>query len=138
MSLSLDEKSGALQAFAALDILVLVMLLGFVANSLVHRAGLEVEMPQTAAKFQVPNERIILTVKGAAEPVYYLDSKPLAKGELVTALRRKRDEEGVRMVVVEADRRLPSMWLLRISGVIQAEGLDCGWLGEPTLPTVLP
>ena len=92
VSLSLDEKPGPLHAFAALDILVLIMLLGFVASTLVHRSGVAVSLPESATKFVAPNEALVLTVKGAVEPVLYIGSRPIVTNELVSTLKRKRDD----------------------------------------------
>ena len=136
VSLTVDEKVMPMHAFAAIDILILLMWLGFASASVVHLPGVAVELSRSETRFAVPNERLVLTVKGAVEPSFYIGAKPIAESELVQTLRRKRDEEGLRMVVVRADRRLPATWLKRLSGIILNEGLDCGWLSEP-LPTAL-
>ncbi len=133
VSLTIDEKPGALHAFAALDILVLIMLLGFVATTLVHRAGVAVQLPTSETKFPVANEALVLTVKGAVEPVFYIGSRLVSEKDLVSTLRRKRDEEGLRMVLLRADSRLPATWERRLSEIILSEGLECGWLAEPAL-----
>ena len=138
VSLTLDEKPGPLHAFAALDILVLIMLLGFVVSTLVHRSGVVVGLPESANKFVAPNEAIVLTVKGAVDPVLYIGSRPVAVSELASILRRKRDEEGLRMVLLKADRRVPSDWLQRLMVIVSSEGLDCGWLAEPELLSPMP
>lgn len=138
VSLTLDEKAGPMHAFAALDILVLLMWLGFVSSSLVHLSGVSIELPRSETKFAAPNERVILTVKGAIEPSFYLGSRPVTEEELVEALRRKRDEEGLRMVVLRADRRSPAVWVQRLSEIILREGLDFGWSGEPMPGTGRP
>ncbi|GHC55444.1 ExbD/TolR family protein [Roseibacillus persicicus] len=134
VSLTIDENPGPLHALAVLDILVLIMLLGFVSATLVHRAGVAVQLPQSQTRFPADNEALVLTVKGALEPVVYLGSRPIAEEELIGTLRRKRDEEGLRMVLLRSDRRLPAMMQLRLSEIIVAEGLDCGWLAEPGPP----
>lgn len=133
VSLTLDEKPGPLHAFAALDILVLIMLLGFVASSLVHRSGLAVSLPQSEIQFPAANEALVLTVKGTIEPVFYLGSRPIGESDLIATLRDQRDSEGLRMVLLRADRRMPAAWQARLSELILKEGLDCGWLAEPTL-----
>lgn len=138
VSLTIDEKPGPLHAFAALDILVIIMLLGFVAGGLVHRSGVAVALPQSATKFPVANESLVLTVKGAVKPVFYVGSRPMAKDELISTLRRRRDEEGLRMVLVRADRRLTVTRLSEVSQVILSEGLECMWLGEPSLTAPAP
>lgn len=109
------------------------MLLGFVSAGLVHRSGVAVTLPQSETKFPAPNEALVLTVKGAVEPVYYLGSRSVSEKELIASLRRKRDEEGLRMVLLRADRRLPATLQLRLSEMILREGLECGLLAEPTL-----
>lgn len=134
VSLTIDENPGPLHALAVLDILVLIMLLGFVSATLVHRAGVAVQLPQSQTRFPADNEALVLTVKGALEPVVYLGSRPIAEEELIGTLRRKRDEEGLRMVLLRSDRRLPAMMQLRLSEIIVGEGLDCGWLAEPGPP----
>lgn len=138
VSLTLDEKSGPMHAFAALDILVLIMLLGFVASSLVHRSGIAVQLPTSETKFPVASEALVLTVKGAVEPAFYIGSRPIGEEDLISTLQRKRDEEGLRMVLLRADRRLPATWERRLSEIILNEGLDCGWLAEPAPPAPGP
>lgn len=138
VSLSLDEKAIPLHAFAALDILVLLMWLGFASSSVVHLSGVAVELPLSDTKFAAPNERLILTVKGTITPSFYIGPDPIEEAELVETLRRKRDEEGLRMVVLRADRRLPTEWERRLSEIILNEHLECGWLAEPVPVTPLP
>lgn len=134
VSLTIDENPGPLHALAVLDILVLIMLLGFVASTLVHRAGVAVQLPQSQTRFPADNEALVLTVKGSTEPVFYIGSRPIAEEELIGTLQRKRDEEGLRMVLLRSDRRLPAIWERRLSEIILSEGLDCGWLAEPGPP----
>jgi biopolymer transport protein ExbD len=138
VSLTIDEKSGPLHAFAALDILVLIMLLGFVASSLVHRSGVAVQLPQSETKFPAANEALVLTVKGTIKPVFYMGARPIGEADLVETLQRKRDEEGLRMVLLRADRRMPVTWQARLSELVLSEGLDCGWLAEPASPSLNP
>ena len=133
VSLTLDEKPGPLHAFAALDILVLIMLLGFVSTSLVNRSGVAVTLPQSETKFAAVGEALVLTVKGSSNPSYYVGPRPVTEKELIETLRRKRDEEGLRMVLLRADRRLSSEVQVQLSGLILREGLECGLLTNPTL-----
>ena len=136
VSLTLDEKAGPLHAFAALDILVLIMLLGFVSSTLVHRSGVAVQLAQSETKFPVASESLVLTVKGAVEPVFYIGARPVGEADLISTLQRKRDEEGLRMVLLRADRRLPATWERRLSEIILSEGLDLSLIhiSEPTRP----
>ena len=120
-----------MHAFAAFDILVLLMWMGLVSSSLVHFSGVAVELPRSETKFAAPNERLILTVKGAIDPSFYIGSKPISEADLVETLRTKRDAEGLRMVILRADRRLPATWERRLTEIILSEGLDCGWWAEP-------
>lgn len=120
-----------MHAFAALDIIVILMWMGLVSSSLVHFSGVAVELPRSETKFAAPNERLVLTVKGAIDPSFYIGSRPIAEAELVETLRNKRDQEGLRMVILRADRRLPATWERRLTEIILSEGLDCGWWAEP-------
>ena len=131
VSLTIDEKVLPLHAFAAVDILTLLMWLGFASSAVVHLPGIAVELPESETRFAVPNERLVLTVKGAIEPSLYIGSTPIAEEDLVSTLRRRRDEDGLRMVILRADRRLPATWERRLSEIILSEGLDCGWWAEP-------
>jgi hypothetical protein len=133
VELTIKDKPGPLHAFAALDILVLIMLLGFVASTLVHRAGITVTIPESGARFAAlsEGETVVLTMKGAVEPVFYLGAERVAEEQLIASLRRLRDDDGVRMVLLRADARLPAMWQERLSEMVLAEGLKCGWLAEP-------
>jgi hypothetical protein len=70
-------------------------------------------------------------MKGAVEPVFYLGAERVAEEQLIASLRRLRDDDGVRMVLLRADARLPAMWQERLSEMVLAEGLKCGWLAEP-------
>lgn len=132
VSLSIDEKPGALHIFAALDIIVLLMVLSFVSTHLSHRAGVTVALPKSNVRFSSETEALVLTVKGAADPVYYIGSFRIDESELIEALRRRRDEEGLRTVLVRADARLPHSALLRLSEVVLGVGLECGLLAEPS------
>lgn len=131
VSLSIDEKPGALHVFAALDIIVLMMMLAFVVTTVVHRAGVVVSMPTSEVRFRADNEAAVLTVKGAVEPVFYLGSRRIAEEDLIANLRQLRDEQGVRMILLRADARLPAALQRRLSVLILSEGLECGVLGEP-------
>ncbi|MBK1835393.1 ExbD/TolR family protein [Roseibacillus ishigakijimensis] len=133
VSLTLDEKPGPLHALAALDIVVLVMLLGFVAGTLVHQAGVVVELPRSDSRFAVPEESLVLTVKGVIEPSFYVGAKRISRAELPGYLERRRDEEGLRMVLIRADRRLPATFASQLSELILKEDLECAWVGEPAL-----
>lgn len=132
VSLSIDEKPGALHVFAALDIIVLLMVLAFVATHLSHRAGVSITLPRSSVRFASDSEALVLTVKGAADPVYYIGAFRVEKGELVENLRRRRDEEGLRTVLLRADARLPHSALLSLSSLVLAEGLECDFLAEPS------
>lgn len=127
-----------MHAFAALDILTLLMWLGFASAALLHLPGVAVELARSETRFAAPNERVILTVKGAVDPSFYIGSRPIGEEDLVETLRRKRDEEGLRMVILRADRRLPATWERRLTEIILSEGLDCGWWAEPMPVTPLP
>lgn len=131
VSLTVDESPGALHVFAALDIIVLIMLLGLVSASLIHRSGVEVELPRSATKFPSDSEALVLTVKGTEEPIFYIGTRIIEEEDLLQSLRLKRDEEGLRMVLLRADARLPATWQRRLSEMILSEDLRCGWLAEP-------
>lgn len=137
VALSIDEKPGALHVFAALDIIVLVMLLGFVATTLVHRAGVTVAMPNSEVRFRASDDAVVLTIKGAVDPVFYLGPKRVAEDRLVESLRNLRDQKGVRMILIRADSRLPATWQRRLSVLVLSEGLECGLLAEPVSAGVI-
>ncbi|MEM9081510.1 MAG: biopolymer transporter ExbD [Verrucomicrobiota bacterium] len=131
VELTLDEKPGPLHVMAAVDIIVLVMVLGFVVTGLAHRAGIEVNLASSAFRVAADTESVVLTVKGATEPVFYVDALRVEEEGLVEVLRRKRDEEGASQVLLQADVRLPAAFQRRLSELILAEGLDCVWVAEP-------
>jgi len=133
VSLSIDEKPGALHVFAALDIIVLIMVLAFVGTYLTHRSGVEVTLPLSEARFAADHEALVLTMKGSVEPVYYIGSVRIEESDLLQEIQRKRDESGLQMVLIRADVRVPASWRDRLSRMILNEGLRCGWLAEPAV-----
>ena len=133
VELSLDEKAGPLPVLAAIDIVVLILVLGFVITGIAHRSGLPVTLGLSQFRVAVDQESVVLTVKGAAEPVLYSDSKPVEEGDLAVSLRTLRTEEGIQMVVVKGDLRLSAQAQSRFSELVLNEGLECVWLAEADL-----
>ncbi|MDP0489896.1 MAG: hypothetical protein Q7Q71_02450 [Verrucomicrobiota bacterium JB023] len=131
MELTLNEQPGPLHVLAALDIVVLVMVLGFVMGGMAHRAGVPVRMAGSSFRVAAETEAAVLTVKGTTDPVFYLDGSRVGEGSLPGLLRHRRDTGGLRMVLLRADVSLPATVQRRLSELVLAENLECVWLAEP-------
>lgn len=133
VELTVDEKAGPLPILATIDIVVLILVLGFVVTGLAHKSGLPVTLGLSQYRVAIEEESVVLTVKGSAEPMLYLDSLPVGEGELASRLSELSREEGIRMVVVKGDMRLAAHVQNRLSEVILNTGLECVWLAEADL-----
>lgn len=131
VELTLDEKPGPLHLLAGVDIIVLIMLLGFVVTGMGHRAGVPVRLAESAFRVAADVEAAVLTVKGGLEPVLYVDGKRVEEEELAEVLGELRDRDGKRMILVRADARIPAALQIGLGELILGEGLECVWLGEP-------
>lgn len=133
VELTLEEKAGPLPMLATIDIVVLIMMLGFVVTSLAHHSGLPVTLGLSQYRVAVKEESVVLSVKGSVEPVLYLDSRPIEEEDLGRTLLELREQEGVRMVVVKGDLRLAAHTQNRLSERVLNAGLECVWLADADL-----
>ena len=133
VELTLDEKAGPIPILATLDIVILILVLGFVVSGLAHRPGLAVTMGLSHFRASAAEESVVLTIKGAVEPVLYLDSRPVQEAQLAKELVQLRDQGGIRMVLVKGDVRLAAQVQNRLSELILSQGLECVWIAEAGL-----
>jgi len=138
MAFNLDNGGGgrrSVSTLAEINIIplvdvVLVLLLIFMLTAPLMYRGIDVNLPKTAGKPTVTEERMELTL--TKERQIYLNGKPLAQGGLEEALRDAFKSRTDKTLYLKADQALQYGFVIETMDKVRRSGIEkLGMVTEP-------
>ena len=109
---------------------VLVLLLIFMLTAPLMYRGIDVNLPKTAGKPTVTEERMELTLTKAQQ--IYLNGKPLAAASVEEALRETFKNRTDKTLYLKADQALPYGFVVETMDKVRKSGIEkLGMVTEP-------
>jgi biopolymer transport protein ExbD len=141
LELTLPERPGLLHAVPVLDIFGLLGLSFVIGPSLVHHAGVTVDLPPSRFQLERYQETMVVTLGGdEAEPRIHIGRNQVNMEQLQTALKERAataDPANI-MVLLQTDQATSVGLQRRISETIIAMGYRLALVGASAHATTTP
>jgi biopolymer transport protein ExbD len=132
----LPKQSPWLYITPLLNAILLLLVYFLFSSGFIVQSGITIQKPQSASRLTGFDRAHIITVAAGTDAPVYLDGRRVSLAELRDGLRAQRD--GVRRVIVHADRQAPYGRVVEVSNVALELGFEAAHSTTPGPGTLTP
>lgn len=138
--LTVPERPATVHLLAVLDVLVLMLVFFVLLTSVTQEAGVSVGLAETGYRLKSYGKPVVVTARGGATPVVYVQQKRVMMDDLEEELRIATEVTGAESMFLKADQLLPVGVERKIIEAGLRQGLNVALIGrqEEAAPSGAP